>query len=127
MVIIAVVTGSRYWSDYSAVINAIKFIGPSLIIDGGAKGLDTLSEMAAKELNINNITIMANWNEHKKAAGPIRNRKMLSIRPDVVMAFHNDLQNSRGTLDCVRAAIKIKIPIILFTTENDELFFEKYY
>jgi hypothetical protein len=46
------------------------------------------------------IAMPADWANHGKAAGPIRNRKMLDLKPDLVLAFHADLTNSKGTKDC---------------------------
>lgn len=39
----------------------------------------------------------AKWNEHGKAAGPIRNQQMLTEgKPDVVFAFHDDIASSKA-------------------------------
>ena len=56
----------------------------------------------------------AKWNEHGKAAGPIRNQQMLTEgKPDLVIAFNDYLPNSKGTLDMVtrarRAGVAIEI------------------
>jgi hypothetical protein len=51
----------------------------------------------------------ADWNRFGPAAGPIRNRLMLDENPDLVIAFHSDLSNSRGTADTVTEARSRKI------------------
>lgn len=53
----------------------------------------------AEELNIPFKPFPANWTKHGKAAGPIRNREMLDENPDLVLAFHTDIENSKGTAD----------------------------
>lgn len=52
---------------------------------------------------------LPDWNTHGKAAGPIRNQKMLDEgKPDLVVAF----PGGRGTADMVRRAEKAQIPVI---------------
>lgn len=48
---------------------------------------------------------------------PIRNQKMLDDNPDIdiVIAFHSDLENSRGTKDMVNRARKKGIKVCIFT------------
>jgi hypothetical protein len=48
------VCGSRHWSDYSAIVEAITALEPmpSLIIHGGATGADSLAGTAAHYLGI---------------------------------------------------------------------------
>lgn len=45
------------------------------------------------------------------AAGMVRNNVMLDLRPDIVLAFHDDLARSRGTAHCVREAQLRGIPV----------------
>lgn len=55
----------------------------------------------------------ADWKLHGHAAGPIRNRQMLDEKPDLVIAFHEDWANAKGTRDCVaeagRRGIKVEL------------------
>jgi hypothetical protein len=55
----------------------------------------------------------ADWDLHGKAAGPIRNRQMLLAKPEIVIAFHDDLDSSKGTKDMVKIAkrtgVKVKL------------------
>lgn len=51
---------------------------------------------------VQHITVEAAWHNYGKAAGPRRNRKMLDeYDPDLVVAFHDDLDASKGTKDMV--------------------------
>lgn len=53
----------------------------------------------------------ADWANFGKAAGPLRNQRMLDEgKPDLVVAFTNDLASSRGTRDMVRRAQAAGIP-----------------
>jgi hypothetical protein len=50
----------------------------------------------------------ADWTAHGKAAGPIRNQRMIDEgKPDLVVAF----PGGRGTADCVRRARAAGIPV----------------
>lgn len=53
----------------------------------------------------------ANWSQYGHAAGPIRNQKMLDQNPDLVIAFHFDLEHSKGTKDMINRAKKACIPV----------------
>ena len=78
-----------------------------LLIHGDARGIDRMSEGATEFLDRRVERYPAKWDEHKKAAGPIRNAQMLSRllqlkdegKSVAVFAFHNDIQSSMGTLD----------------------------
>ena len=52
----------------------------------------------ARKHRIDNLKFAADWATNGKAAGPIRNRKMLTEgRPDLVVAF----PGGRGTADMI--------------------------
>lgn len=107
------VTGSREWTDYTAIKNAIVAHGATFIIEGGAAGADTYAKLAAKELGLPFETFDADWTRYRKAAGPIRNQRMLDEgKPDLVLAF--PLPGCRGTWDMVRRAKKAGVEVKIF-------------
>ena len=58
----------------------------------------------------------ADWKTFGKAAGPIRNRKMLDEGlPDVVIAFHEDIERSKGTKNMISQACEQGIDVILIS------------
>ena len=80
----------------------------SALIHGGARGADRCAAFCAKELGIKVVTVPANWKTHGKAAGPIRNQRMLDdFKPDLVLAF----PGGRGTADMVARAEKAGVPV----------------
>jgi len=87
----------------------------SLIIEGEAKGADTIGRLVAEELGISVKKFPANWNEYGRAAGPIRNRQMLDEGPDMVYAFHNNIDQSKGTKNMISIAKAKSISVKLFT------------
>lgn len=75
-----------------------------VIIQGGAKGADALAAVFACVHGLQSVTFEADWGLHGRAAGPIRNRRMLADgAPDVVLAFRCE-GRSAGTDDMVRRA-----------------------
>lgn len=86
---------------------AAKRDGVMTVIEGGAKGADALAAFwAQSHEGVCWIQVPANWARDGKAAGPIRNQRMLvDGNPDLVLAFvDKPLAESRGTADMVRRA-----------------------
>lgn len=112
------VCGDRNWED-GAMIHAqlakakSNAQSPVTVIHGDARGADTLGGLAAQRLKLEVHAFPANWQRFGRGAGPIRNREMLDERPDLVLAFHDDLDNSKGTADMVRIARKAGIPVVV--------------
>lgn len=100
------VCGDRKWTD-KAMIRIVlrRLIPPVTIIHGAARGADTLAGEVAYELGFTVERYPADWTKYGRAAGPIRNKEMLTHgRPDYVIGFHDDLRHSRGTADMKRQA-----------------------
>ena len=109
------VCGSREWTNKEAIRNKILKLKPEVVIQGAARGADLLAEEVAKEEQIDYLGFPAKWKTHKRAAGPIRNRHQFDIgKPDRVIAFHEDLDNSKGTKDMVLYAISQGCPVEYF-------------
>ena len=85
------------------------FLYKVTIISGGAKGADSLAADWAAVNWAGYEEYRADWNKHGKAAGPIRNQKMLDEgKPDLVIAF----QGGNGTNDMINRAKKADIEVI---------------
>lgn len=113
------ITGDRLWVDRQTIYDVIyiwQCTGLTHIVQGGARGADTLANDVAKELGIISNTYLADWEKYGKAAGVIRNQEMLDSNPDIqdVLAFHDDIHNSRGTKDMIHRAQKINLPVTLY-------------
>lgn len=78
------------------------------IIQGEAKGADRLGKRWAIGRGIETIDCPANWTLYGKSAGYIRNSYMLSMRPDLVVAF----PGGRGTKMMVDIARKAGVEVI---------------
>lgn len=113
------ICGDRAWNNYWAIYDVMyRLDRSSIIIHGAAKGADTMAGVIAKNLGFKKIVaVPADWEKYGRAAGPIRNKKMLDMEPDLVLAFHNDIQNSKGTLNMVTIAKKKGIEVIIYESK----------
>jgi hypothetical protein len=112
------ICGDREWTDLQLIRKAVKSLLPYLteIIEGEARGADSLGKKVAEDLNIPVLKFPADWAKYGKSAGPIRNQQMLDEgKPDIVFAFHNDIEHSKGTKDMVTRARKANIKTVVFT------------
>lgn len=82
----------------------------TMIIHGGASGADQGAfEWAVSEDGCSSRCFPADWRKHGKAAGPIRNQRMIDeAKPDAVIAF----PGGRGTADMVRRAEAAGIRVV---------------
>jgi hypothetical protein len=99
------VCGSRKYSDYSFLSSVLDTLNRdndiTLIIHGAASGADSLADRWAGTNNIPVRAFPADWVRHGRAAGPLRNKKMLDEgQPDVVIAF----PGHKGTRNMVAQA-----------------------
>lgn len=106
-----VVTGGRNYTNDLAVAGelwALYVDDPSefIVAHGGAKGADMLADDWCDRVGVEKRVYPANWAAHGRAAGPIRNRKMLEeFRPAIVLAF----PGGAGTANCVKTARELGI------------------
>lgn len=79
------------------------------LIEGGAKGADAWAALWARGRGVPVVTFKADWGAHGRAAGPLRNEKMLNEgRPDLVVAF----PGGRGTADMVARAKRAGVRVV---------------
>ena len=94
------ICGDRDWVDRDLIhswIEQLQEWGVDSIIEGEARGADTIAREEAEKLGIEVEKFPAEWNRFGRAAGPIRNRQMLDENPDLVLAFHDHIEFSKGT------------------------------
>jgi hypothetical protein len=96
----------KLWADPDAYGNTLP-LGLH-IISGGAAGADSIAVDFAM-INWTGFTeFKADWEQHGKAAGPMRNQQMLERgSPDLVIAF----RGGRGTADMIARARKAGIEV----------------
>lgn len=111
------VTGSREFTDSVCMSDAIsaEFDDEQqlIVINGGARGADRIADdLSRRSPYITPVIVPADWdNLERWEAGPRRNRHMLDLEPDVVLAFFKHGAGNRGTSNCVKAAQDRGIPV----------------
>jgi hypothetical protein len=116
---IVLVTGGRDYHDRVAVARALAALDPGLIIEGGARGADTLARLWAESEGVHVMHCEARWNAYGKRAGPVRNGVMVRTAAllkaggaDVrVVAF----PGGTGTADCIAQATAAGLPVHIIT------------
>lgn len=95
----------------------------STIIHGGCTGIDELVDTLARRIDkkFTIIKVDADWTLGVKA-GPIRNKKMLDMNPDYVMAFHQDIKYSKGTKNMMQLAHDAGLPVYIHDINNKHTF-----
>lgn len=92
------------------------------VIEGEAKGADTWGRVWGESRGIDVRKFHAQWKVYGKAAGPMRNREQLAEgEPNYVFAFHNNLMESRGTLDMVTISTKARVTTWVISIDDQEL------
>lgn len=112
------ICGSRNWIDWGTLYRIISALPPgTVIISGEARGADRIARRIAEACGLEVEKYPANWNAYGKAAGPIRNRQMLKEgKPDLVLAFHEKIRESKGTGDMVRISVLAGIDVLINPT-----------
>ena len=108
------ICGDRNYKDWMQVREYLDTVSrTAIIIHGGARGADSIAGNLAIYLNMKVIKYPADWDKYGRAAGILRNQQMLDEgHPDLVVYFHKDLENSKGTKDMVTRAVDNKIKTI---------------
>ena len=110
------ISGSRVYANRHKIHNVLSVLPfDTVIIHGDCRGADKLSGSVATELGMTVDSYPADWNQYGRAAGPIRNQKMLDNNDiEKAIIFHENLQESKGTKDMVSRLKKKGIPIDIY-------------
>jgi hypothetical protein len=118
------VCGSRYWDDEEIIFNVLDGYICNLrvdltIIDGCANGADDIGHKwtqryihGREDDPVKCERYPADWETYGKRAGYLRNVQMLEEgHPDLVLAFTDNLSESKGTAMMVKLAKDAGIPV----------------
>lgn len=108
-----IVPGDRNWADRQFLFSVLDGLDAQkridIVICGHARGADQCGHAWGVARGRTVHCFPAQWEKHGRAAGPIRNQVMLddlvSLRDShdiMVVGFHDDFANSRGTQDMIR-------------------------
>ena len=103
--------GSRGWNRPALVREFIHSLpNDAVVIHGGAAGADTTAGRCAENRGLTVIVYRANWHAHGRAAGPIRNQRMIDDgKPTRACGFRMP-GASRGTDHMTSLLVKHGIP-----------------
>lgn len=113
------VTGSRDWTDSRVhiILRELTLFGSdTIIVHGDQYGVDKMAGIVGEALGFIVRPYPARWDELRNWAGPVRNQHMINVEHlphepiDLVLAFHENISESVGTSDMIRAAKLAGIP-----------------
>jgi hypothetical protein len=138
---VVIVCGSRNWRDLRTIFRRLnKLPGDTVIYHGdngydkngvplwgkpdwmAERGADKLAGRAAAHLGLRVVPVTPEWKRYGKRAGPLRNKRMLEeAKPNLVIAFHDDIEASAGTKDMVSIARAAGVEVEVIATEMTPL------
>lgn len=100
------IVGSRAYKNLRKVQQYVERLPKdTIVISGGAIGVDRIAERAAQRLGLKVMIFPAEWDKHGKMAGMIRNSQIVE-ECDELVAFWD--MKSNGTRDSIDKARKVK-------------------
>ncbi len=111
------VVGSRQVLDEPVIQEVLDtYLGKmTVLITGGAKGVDTLAERWARKNDIPVEVYLPDWKNLGKAAGIVRNRAMVMECHECI-AFWDGI--SKGTKSTIEMCKKQNKRVVVFTVET---------
>ena len=106
------VVGSRGYPSREKVVNYVLALpAGTMVISGGAVGVDSWAEEAAKKAGLSTHILPAEWSKYGKVAGFMRNGQIVALSAKVVAFWDGE---SRGTLDTIKKAVKSGKPVEIY-------------
>lgn len=113
------VIGSRGFASLDRVRDFVRSLPPgTMVVSGGARGVDSAAETAAREAGVATEIHHADWDTHGRKAGPMRNALIIA-NADAVVAFWDG--ESRGTLNALVQAHEAGLPITIHDEQGQEV------
>lgn len=111
-----IIAGSRDGFDYDDLLHAVEMCPWEIttVVSGTARGVDRLGERWAKEHNVPLECYPANWDEHGRSAGYIRNDQM-ARKAEALIALWDGY--SKGTKHMINLAHKHGLQVYVFPCE----------
>jgi len=109
-----IICGGRNYTDINKLNEVLNKLHEqnqiNKIVTGDAKGADSMAVNWAKKHDIEYEIYKADWNLNGKAAGPIRNQKMISENSDAdyLIAF----PGGNGTKNAISTAMRYNVKVI---------------
>jgi hypothetical protein len=101
------IVGSRDFPRLDLVERYIQNLpSDTIIISGGARGVDFAAEQAARERGMRVRIFRADWNKHGKSAGMIRNHDIVNAADKVVAFWDKVSPGTKRTIELAQKAGK---------------------
>jgi hypothetical protein len=119
------ITGTRRFFDYDTIEQDILAQFPdttdiTMVISGGAKGVDNLCEQFARKFNIPIDSHKPDYDTHGKGAPLVRNREIVE-KCDILMGWPLKNPTSFGTISTIEYAKKLGKQVIVNEVEEDNM------
>lgn len=117
------VAGSRSFGDPErlAEILQAEISDGDVLVEGGARGVDTMARAWAESRGMEVVEIRADWAKYGRAAGPKRNDAMVAFVAErggrAVYVWDG---KSRGTQQCIESAVKKGVRVKVYTEKAVE-------
>lgn len=113
-----IIAGGRDITDYGKLLAAVAACPWKIttVVNGGARGVDTMAVRWASENHIMSLTYSADWGTHGKVAGPMRNRLMAADAQALLALWDGQ---SPGTRNMIEEARNNKLRIHIFRVDVD--------
>lgn len=110
------IVGSRRFPRLELVEAFVVSLAPgTVVVSGGAEGVDSAAERAARARGLEVIVFHADGKAHGHQAGPMRNAEIVA-HADRVVAFWDG--RSQGTLNTIVQALGANLPVEIFDSDG---------
>lgn len=108
-----IIAGSRTISDLSVINIAVQASGfhISVVVEGEAKGVDSLAKLWAEANGIPVTEFKADWRRFGRGAGPIRNEQMAKFADGLIAIWDGQ---SPGTKNMIALGEELGLKVFVF-------------
>lgn len=101
------IVGSRVWPNPEQIRAFVATLPENtIVVSGGARGVDSIAENAARRRGLSCHVIFADWDKHGKSAGYRRNVQVVEACDRVVAFWDGRSPGTKHTIDIATKAGK---------------------
>ncbi len=100
------IVGSRNIENYDLLKQATKGLKITMVISGGANGVDKMAERYAQENDLPLTVLPANWATYGKQAGMIRNHEIVKQADQIIAIWDGQSKGTATTINMAKKAGK---------------------
>ena len=113
-----IIAGSRDFTDYKFLERELELLDARVteVVCGCARGADELGHRWAVAHGKDVKMFPAKWDDHGRAAGPIRNAEMANYADEAIVFCKN---KSKGSMNMIKAMQLRKKPVLMYYLDSD--------